>query len=316
MPSFKRPGRYAALAAGYYDDPAIIAAGPDAELLYIRLVSWCAMHPETNGVVPLEVPLSRLGFTDASTRLEALESNGLIDIDAKIVTVVSWTRWNGDWETIVAQSEARKVAARERKARQRTRAQQAPYPKAAKPASKPASKPVSEPEAPEIIEVAPEIIEVAPEIIDDVEAPVFDATVIEPVIIEDKPTDRPDVDEVCQHMATSVEARTGRRPRITKRWQDAARLMIDRDGRTIEQIHAAISWIDNDDFWRANILSMPKLRDKWDTLKLQAERAQRPRLTRAEEYRARQRAEAEALDALWAAQAAENQNTSPLTLEA
>lgn len=30
--SFKRPGRYAALAANYYDDPAIIAAGPDAEL--------------------------------------------------------------------------------------------------------------------------------------------------------------------------------------------------------------------------------------------------------------------------------------------
>lgn len=316
MPSFKRPGRYAALAAGYYDDPAIIAAGPDAELLYIRLVSWCAMHPETNGVVPLEVPLSRLGFTDASTRLETLASNGLIDMSAKMVTVVSWTRWNGDWETITAQTEARKAAARERKARQRTRTQQPTAPKAAKPASKPASKPatkpVSEPEATDIIE--------APIIEDIIEAPIIDApivdvTVIEPVIIEDKPTDRPDVDEVCQHMAASVEARTGRRPRITKRWQDAARLMIDRDGHTPDQIHAAIAWIDNDDFWRANILGMPKLRDKWDTIKLQAERAQKPRLTRAEEYRARQRAEAEALDALWAAQAAQDQNT-PLTIGA
>jgi len=49
MPTFKRPGRYAALAGGYYDDPAVIAAGPDAELLYIRLLSWCALHPETDG---------------------------------------------------------------------------------------------------------------------------------------------------------------------------------------------------------------------------------------------------------------------------
>ena len=86
--------------------------------------------------------------------------------------------------------------------------------------------------------------------------------------------------------------------------------MIDRDGRTTDEIHAAIDWVNNDDFWRANILGMPKLRAKWDTLKLQAERAQKPRLTRAEEYRARQRAEAEALDALWAAQAAEAAQTA------
>ena len=32
---FKRPGRYAALAACYYDDPAIISIGPEAELWYV-----------------------------------------------------------------------------------------------------------------------------------------------------------------------------------------------------------------------------------------------------------------------------------------
>lgn len=310
MQLIKRPGRYAALAAGYYDDPAVIAAGPDAEILYIRMISWCAMHPETDGIIPLEVAKNRLGFTDSLTRLEDLEANSLVTVDDTTVTITSWIRWNGSWSEIKAADDARKASARERKARQRARTQQAPSPKAAKPISKPASKPISkpmsEPEAPEIIDAT--IIEdtpaaeatITPESVD-----ILDATIIEPVIIEDKPTDRPDIDEVCQHMAASVEARTGRRPRITKRWQDAARLMIDRDGRTPDQIHAAINWIDGDDFWRANILGMPKLRDKWDTLKLQAERSQKPRLTRAEEYRARQRAEAEALDALWAAQAAQ-----------
>jgi len=106
-------------------------------------------------------------------------------------------------------------------------------------------------------------------------------------------------------MADSVAARTGRRPRITKRWRDAARLMIDRDNRPTDQIHAAIDWVAQSDFWAANILGLPKLREKWDTIYLQARRekhAQSPRVTRAEEFRARQRAKAEELDAMWAAQ--------------
>ena len=124
MPPFKRPGRYAALAGGYYDDPAVIAAGPDAELLYIRLLSWCALHPETDGAVPVEVATSRLGLTDAAARLDALTTNGLVTADATTITVTSWVRWNGSWGDITAKSDARKAAARERKARQRARAAQ------------------------------------------------------------------------------------------------------------------------------------------------------------------------------------------------
>ena len=83
---------------------------------------------------------------------------------------------------------------------------------------------------------------------------------------------RDDVERVCQHMADSVEARTGRRPNITRKWRDTARLMLDRDKRTEADIIAAINWAANDEFWRANILSMPKLREKYDTLSLQASR--------------------------------------------
>lgn len=276
MPPFKRPGRYAALAGGYYDDPAVIAAGPDAELLYIRLLSWCALHPETDGAVPAEVATSRLGLTDAAARLDALTTHGLVTADATTITVTSWVRWNGSWGDITAKSDARKAAARERKARQRARAaQQDP--------AEPDAAPVPEPET----------------------VTTDEDSALEVTIIAAEPGDRPDVEAICAHMADSVADRTGRRPRITKKWRDAARLMIDRDGRTPDQVHAAIDWVARSEFWRSNILGVPKLREKWDTLKLQAERGARPHVTRAEDFRARQRAKAAEIDAAWAAQDAE-----------
>ena len=289
MQLIKRPGRYAALAAGYYDDPAVIAAGPDAEILYIRMISWCAMHPETDGVIPLEVAKSRLGFTDAPTRLEALEANSLVTVDDTTVTITSWIRWNGSWSDIKAADDARKASARERKARQRARQAAAKTnPETAAPAPE---------ETPALVYT------------DEPAADTLEATVIDQdadTSAGPPPTrERPDVEAVCDHMADSVAARTGRRPRITKRWRDAARLMIDRDQRPTDHIHAAIDWVAQSDFWAANILGLPKLREKWDTIYLQARRekhAQSPRVTRAEEFRARQRAKAEEIDAMWAAQ--------------
>ena len=85
---------------------------------------------------------------------------------------------------------------------------------------------------------------------------------------------RPDVDAVCDAMAASVQRRTGRAPRITTAWRTQARLMIDRDGRTVEEVTRIIDWVDGNDFWRANVLSVPKLRQKFDTLRLQSQRPQ------------------------------------------
>ncbi|MEU3917091.1 hypothetical protein [Streptomyces sp. NPDC029004] len=83
---------------------------------------------------------------------------------------------------------------------------------------------------------------------------------------------REDVERVCAHLADRVEGNGSRRPTITKAWRNAARLMLDRDGRTEEQVHGAIDWCQDSDFWRSNVLSMPKLREKYDTLRLQATR--------------------------------------------
>lgn len=88
--------------------------------------------------------------------------------------------------------------------------------------------------------------------------------------------DRSDVTRVCEHLADRIEANGAKRPAIGKAWHDAARLLIDRDGRTEQEVHAAIDWCQADEFWRANVLSMPKLREKYDTLRLQAQRQQKP----------------------------------------
>ncbi|WP_371796008.1 hypothetical protein [Streptomyces sp. NBC_01718] len=84
---------------------------------------------------------------------------------------------------------------------------------------------------------------------------------------------RDDIERVCDHLADRVEQNGSKRPTITKAWRTAARLLLDKDGRTEEQVHGAIDWCQDSDFWRSNVLSLPKLREKYDTLRLQATRA-------------------------------------------
>jgi len=81
---------------------------------------------------------------------------------------------------------------------------------------------------------------------------------------------RDDVERVCGHLADRIEERGSNRPAIGKKWRDAARLLIDKDGRTERQVHDAIDWCQNDGFWHKNIMSMPALREKYDRIRLEA----------------------------------------------
>ena len=91
------------------------------------------------------------------------------------------------------------------------------------------------------------------------------------------PVARVDVERICAHLADRIEGNGSRRPAITDRWRDAARLMLDADGRTEADVHAAIDWCQDSEFWRANVMSLPKLRERFDQLRLQAARG-RPAL--------------------------------------
>lgn len=85
---------------------------------------------------------------------------------------------------------------------------------------------------------------------------------------------RDDVNRILDLLDEEIVRNGSKRPSRTKANIDAARLLIDKDGRSVEQIERAIRWCQADPFWRSNILSMVKLREKYDQLRLAAQRAQ------------------------------------------
>lgn len=85
---------------------------------------------------------------------------------------------------------------------------------------------------------------------------------------------RPEIIQLLDLLDTEIERNGGRKPNRTKKNIDATRLMLDRDGHTVDQISRAIRWCQADEFWRSNILSMSKLREKYDQLRLAAQRKQ------------------------------------------
>lgn len=56
-------------------------------------------------------------------------------------------------------------------------------------------------------------------------------------------------------------------------WSDDIRKMIELDGRKPEQVTNMIRWSQSNDFWSGIILSAKKLRDKYDQMKIQANKA-------------------------------------------
>jgi len=68
------------------------------------------------------------------------------------------------------------------------------------------------------------------------------------------------------------QQQSGRRPHIGKLWRQSARYLLDIDGLCEDRVHAAIDWCQDDEFWRPNILSMSKLREKYVVLQAAARR--------------------------------------------
>jgi hypothetical protein len=98
---------------------------------------------------------------------------------------------------------------------------------------------------------------------------------------------RPEVDELCQLLADQIVANDGSPavylPRVTsKAWRDPMRLLLDKDlavdkhgqpvplPARVEKARKAIIWCQASVFWRKNVLSPAKLREKYDQLRLAA----------------------------------------------
>ncbi len=77
---------------------------------------------------------------------------------------------------------------------------------------------------------------------------------------------------LCEHLAQRIVENGSKRPAITTAWLKDMDRLLRLDGRTPDQVERAIDWCQADAFWRANILSPRKLREKFETLRLQAKR--------------------------------------------
>lgn len=106
--AMKRPGIYAPLSAYYFDDAAIMEAGEDAELLYVRMLAYAARQMEYEGFISDGVITSRLGIlpresgngtgtvpgTDAGSRAGVLAELGLLSREPGGYRITGWLKWN------------------------------------------------------------------------------------------------------------------------------------------------------------------------------------------------------------------------------
>lgn len=86
----------------------------------------------------------------------------------------------------------------------------------------------------------------------------------------------PEVHELCNYLADWIARNGNKRPTVGQAWLQACDRLIRLDDIRPDQIRTAIDWSQRDEFWRANILSMPKLREKYPQLRLSAQRTAAP----------------------------------------
>lgn len=77
-------------------------------------------------------------------------------------------------------------------------------------------------------------------------------------------------DEQCARwlFGRLLASNPGHKPPSFAAWADDVRLMRERDRRAHREICELFAWAQDDSFWRANILSPGKLREKWDQLSI------------------------------------------------
>lgn len=98
-------------------------------------------------------------------------------------------------------------------------------------------------------------------------------------------------DEVCAQWLFDRIKKTipDHKPPKLSTWANDVRLMRERDNRTHREICELFGWAQDDSFWRANILSPAKLREKWNQLNIKRGTPQKGQMHdnfSAQDYRA------------------------------
>ncbi|MDO5535458.1 MAG: hypothetical protein Q4F65_12525, partial [Propionibacteriaceae bacterium] len=97
---------------------------------------------------------------------------------------------------------------------------------------------------------------------------------------------REDVEALCARLRDHIAGNSSKTPTITARWRNEARLLLDRDEVPFDEAMRVLDWCQSDQFWKSNILSMPKFREKFAALQIKSHQqsnvAQLPRRSATE----------------------------------
>ncbi|MGN6245140.1 MAG: hypothetical protein ACTHQ3_15920 [Motilibacteraceae bacterium] len=226
----------------------VVAAGNPAMGLWVRAGAWCALQL-TDGLIPDHM-LAALGTKGQAERL---------------VSVGLWERVDGAYRFHAwCERQPSKADVEAERAAARLRMQKA---RAARKGVTPQVKDGGSPELhPNVGGTSGEVTVTRPSPSPD-PVPVPNGTEKNG---RQRPSPPPEAVHLCTVLADLIEANGSKRPEITQKWLNDARLMIQRDGRKPEQAERLIRWTQGNTFWRSNVLSMPTFRQKYDQLRLQA----------------------------------------------
>lgn len=98
---------------------------------------------------------------------------------------------------------------------------------------------------------------------------------------DQKPRD--DVEQLCTVLRDGMLANECKEPAVGKRWRTAARLLLDRDKRPLDEALDLLAWSQADEFWRGNIQSMPTFRAQYDKLRLRWQQTNPVRYLRSDD---------------------------------
>lgn len=89
-----RKGAYAPLAALYYLDDAILEAGPHAELMWVRILSFLASVPSDGYLTDRQLKMVGIGLRDWNQRVVRLREVGLLIVRDGGYEARNWHKWN------------------------------------------------------------------------------------------------------------------------------------------------------------------------------------------------------------------------------
>lgn len=227
------------LGTSFYLDRDVLGAGEAAELLFLRCIAYSGAE-ETAGRIPRHV-IPVLARSKAKQRLEALLHHGLLIDEGDHLMIRSWGKWQ---EALDVEAERRRRD-RERKRAERENA------RTVQGQSTDASKDIGG-----TVRAFSSRKEVEVEVEEETTKTSADAD-----------SAREDVERLCGYFVAAL-ARNDVNANVTAKWRTEARLLLDRDRKDPAEIRSVIDWATSDPFWRANILSVPKFRSKYDQLRL------------------------------------------------